>query len=138
MTLIFTIGQNRYLRWQKHDMLNNKKWSIDDNFNLLMLLQNGNFVILHPHDECPHGHSVSNVKCKYHHGVRVIKKNTSVSFVFRVSTSSALFRKVDNTVVDHGVLSNIKKDINKHLLYQSVDNEQYHSDIKDAMSSITC
>ena len=74
VTLIFTIGHDRYLKWQRHEMNKNKKWSIDSNFSLLMLLKNGNFVILHPHDECPHGHLVSNIKCKYHHGVRVIKK----------------------------------------------------------------
>ena len=55
-------------------MKNCNKWSIDEKFSLLMLLRNGNFVILHPNDECPHGHIVTNAKCKYHHGVRVIKK----------------------------------------------------------------
>ncbi len=91
---------------------------------------------MHPHDECPHGHLVGNVKCKYHHGVRVIK-NTSISFVFRVSTSYAKFRYHDNTIVDHGVVSSVKKDVQKKILYDSIDNDQYHSNIKHAMSSIT-
>ena len=69
--------------------------------------------------------------------VYVSLKNTSISFVFRVSTSYAKFRNVNNIVVDHGVLSNVKKDINKHISYQSVDNDQHHCDIKYAMSSIT-
>ena len=135
-TVIFTIGQNRYLKWQKHVLSSKNKWSIDETFSSQMLLQNGNFVILHPNDEHPHFDNTSNQTCKFHHGVRIIKKNTSISFVFRVSTSFAKFRKSDNTIFDHGVTNNPTKDVLKQKLYESIDIMKYHRDMKYAMSSV--
>ena len=124
------------MKWQKHVINGNNKWSIDDTFRSQMLLQNGNFVILHPNDECPHFNSTSNQTCKFHHGVRIIKNNTSMSFVFRVATSFAKFRKSDNTIFDHGITNKSEKEVAKQKLYKSIDIVQYHKDIKCAMSSV--
>ena len=136
-TVIFTIGQNRYLKWQRHILnISTKKWSLDETFSTQMLLQNGNFVILHPNDECPHFETSSNETCKFHHGVRILKNNTSISFVFRVAISFATFRKCDNTIVDLGISFNIDKEITRKNSYNSIDIVKYHNDIKNAMSSV--
>ena len=117
-------------------MNNCNKWSIDEKFSLLMFLDNGNFVVFHRNEECPHGHLVTSANCKYHHAVHVLKNNASISFVFRVSTIYAKFRNIGNTIVDHDVSSNVNKDIQKQILYKSIDNEKYHSDIKHDMLSV--
>ena len=135
-TVIFTIGQNRFLKWQKHNLTSTNKWSVDQSFGFQMLLQNANFVILHPNDERPHVDNMTKQTCKFHHGVRIVKKNTSVSFVFRVVTSVAKFRLCDNTIVDHGVPFNEVKEIERQRLYKSIEIKQYHNDIKHAMSAV--
>ena len=135
-TVIFTIGQNRFLKWQKHYLTSTNKWSVDQSFGFQMLLKNANFVILHPNDERPHVDMMTNQTCKYHHGVRILKKKTSVSFVFRVVTSVAKFRLRDNTIVDHGVPFNEVKEIERLRLYESIEINQYHNDIKQAMSAV--
>ena len=65
-----------------------------------------------------------------------VSLKTSISFVFCVLTSYAKFRNIDNTIVVYGVLRNVKKDIQKHKLYEYIDNDKYHSNIKHAMSSV--
>ena len=53
-----------------------------------------------------------------------------------MATSYAKFRNIDNTIVVYGVLRNVKKNIQKHKLYEYIDNDKYHSNIKHAMSSV--
>ena len=97
--IIFIIGMLRILKWRKRCLKLNKNgnliWHYDKSLEFEMLLQEGNLLLIHPHDEVPNFCPIHGTVCNYQHGQVYSNKCTgmSIGFVFRNTTSMVRFEK---------------------------------------------
>ena len=121
-TVVFTIGNDRYIHWREKVLHNNKSWEINTEWQLEMLLKHGNIFVLYPGDEISMLNNKLNKVTKYEHGkIKVIRDAVSVSFVFRVVTKFDSFSLDDNLVINHKEKVDTTKLKKRQELYKSVD-----------------
>ena len=97
-----------------------------------MLLEEGNILILHPNDECPHIDLTSGDKIKFEHGnVNIGKNLCSIVFVFRVVSNSHAFDKNNKLLIESKDSNSLYRDqVIMDNLYKGFNIEKYHTEKK--------
>ena len=129
--VIFTIGKSRLLKWRKRFTIRNPNghgsFEIEKGFEMEMLLQEGNFLILNPKDEEPHYDVTSKKMIHFQHRDTKINDNDiSIAFIFRVSPHSCICSCTDNTVqLPIDIMQKIKEKESKSEINQNKRNTKY-------------
>ena len=114
------------------------KTTVNANWFLHMVLEEGSILVLNPKDECPHFSEEFEKMVKYEHGnVNIEKDKCSIAFVFQVVSKYFPFRTSDNCLISKDRIPSsdaILKEMDK--MYEEVDIDNYHDLILDKFHSI--
>ena len=128
--VIFTIGLPRILKWRKRCLQENnngnKVWHYDKSKQFEMLLQQGSILVIHPHDEVPKYCSKEGTICNFQHGEVKFKnkEGMSIAYVFRNTTSIAIFDRNTNLWVQNHNHTTPPREF-----YDNIDVEQFHENM---------
>ena len=118
------------MKWRKRCLVENNNghsiWQYDKGNEFKMLLEEGSILVIHPDDEVPKLCPVDGTVSNYQHGEVKFqeKEGMSIAYVFRTTTSIAIFDKTTNLWIQNHNNSTPPKDI-----YSNIDIDQFHENI---------
>ena len=107
-------------------MNSNQTWNYRQSNQFQMLLQQGSILVIHPDDEVPKYCSIEGAICNFQHGKVKFqnKQGMSIAYVFRNTTSIAIFDKTTHLwVQNHNHIT-----APKHI-YSNIDVEKFHENM---------
>ena len=128
-TVIFTIGDERILKWQRRTKEKGGIWNIDTLWSLfIMHIKDGSITIVHPLDETPTEDPVSGDYVDYKHGeVNIAPNLYSIGFAFRNVDCERLHTTDNCMLPDIDVVP-----LEVTGMYEGVDKRLFEQEIRSA------